>query len=85
MLISGAETVDDSGVGDCSEILILSFQYGTVTVKVKKKLVKNNSGTVEVYDKCSRNLEDNGESNWRLGLRFSECYRPAEAGRYGNF
>ena len=28
LLIGGAEVVDDSGVGDCSQILILCCQYG---------------------------------------------------------
>ena len=48
LLIGGAETVHDSGVGDCSEILNFSCQYGTVTFKekVRGKSGKNNGGTV---------------------------------------
>lgn len=37
LLVGGAETIHDSGVGDCSEILIFRRQYGTVTSKDKTK------------------------------------------------
>ena len=40
LLIGGAETVHDSGVGDCGEILIFGCQYGTVTLKDKPKKKK---------------------------------------------
>ena len=78
LLICGAETVHDSGVGDCSEILIFGRQYGTVTLKEKSRKKK-------WEEQWRYSLGIAASAIGGLVLRFSGCYQPAEAGGYDNF
>ena len=72
LLIGGAETVNDSGVGDCSEILIFGYQYGTVRFKekVRGKGGKSNSGTVRDYHECPSNFEEQQREQSEVCLTF---------------
>lgn len=86
LLVGGAETVHNSGVGDCSEILNFDCQYGMVTLEERlENYGKKNGGTVWAITNGQASLKIAARAIGGLFLRFSEYYQPAEAGEYGSF